>query len=223
MCGLYGFVRGGGPPQADVLRHVAGLAGTRGPHAHGQAARGARHVAAGPLDAARLSVPQGGSLIGHARMATAGRHDDLSCAQPLQAGPLFLAHNGTVPGHRDHARRAGLTLQTDSDSEVLALLLAREATLIGAAEVLEQLTPGLPLALLALYPDGRVLAARRGHPLYALRAAEGTYLCSLPFGAAQPLPDASLVEFTPGGAEAVAALPSRASLRGNRGGPAWTP
>ncbi len=45
MCGVYGYHRRSGPPQADLLAHLAGLAGTRGPHAHGHATAGQRHAA----------------------------------------------------------------------------------------------------------------------------------------------------------------------------------
>ncbi|MFC6660075.1 hypothetical protein [Deinococcus multiflagellatus] len=162
-----------------------------------------------------------GSVIGHARMATAGHYQDLAAAQPLQAGRLFLAHNGTVPGHELLAAAHGLTLATGSDSEVLAQLLAQAGTLAGQAAVLEALTPGLPLALLALEGD-TLTSARRGHPLHVRRAPEGTYLCSLPFAGSEPLPDATVWHFGPQG-EASHALATTADLRRNQGGPAWTP
>lgn len=221
MCGLYGFQRRSGPPQADVLSTLAHLAGTRGPHGHGHATAGQRHVALGITNPARVSTVVD-SVIGHARLATAGSHDELACVQPLQAGGLFVAHNGTVPAHGFHAMAHALTLETNSDSEVLAQLVARDGSLEGVAGVLDLLTPGLPLALLVLEPDGAVLAARRGHPLHVRRAPEGVYLCSLPFAGSEPLPDSMAVRFDAVG-ETSQSLATSASLRAAKGGPAWTP
>lgn len=221
MCGLYAYYRRSGPPRADLLAHLAALAGTRGPHAHGHATAGVRHVALGPVNPAGLSTVVD-SVIGHARMTTAGHYQDLSCAQPLQAGRVFIAHNGTVPAHRFHATAHGLTLQTDSDSELLAHLLPRAASLAGVASLLDLLTPGLPLALLVLDADGSVTAARRAHPLYVRRAPEGTYLCSLPFPGSEPLADQTVTRLDATG-ETAHPLSTTASLRAAQGGPAWTP
>ncbi|MDR6753439.1 hypothetical protein [Deinococcus soli (ex Cha et al. 2016)] len=221
MCGLYAYHRRSGPPQADLLSHLATLAGTRGPHAHGHATAGQRHVAPGPVNPASLAAVTG-SVIGHARMATAGHYQDLRAAQPLQTGALFIAHNGTVPAHRFHATAHGLTLQTDSDSEVLGQLLARAVTLAGVASLLDHLTPGLPLALLVLEADGSVTAARRAHPLHVRRDPEGTYLCSLPFAGSTPLPDQTVTRLDATG-ETSHPLSTTASLRAAQGGSAWTP
>lgn len=221
MCGLFAFQRRSGPPQAEILTDIAGRAGTRGPHAHGHATGQRRHVTLGPLDPARLSSVVD-SVIGHARLATAGGHADLTCAQPLAAGELFIAHNGTVPNHQAHAAIHHLTLCTDSDSEVLAQLLTHARSLAGIASTLDWLTPGVPLALLILHPDGEVTAARRGHPLHVLRAPEGTYLCSLPFTGSVPLPDSTATHFSRAG-ETTQPLSTTASLRAAQGGPAWIP
>ena len=221
MCGVYGYHRRSGPPQADLLTLLAGLAGTRGPHAHGHATRGARHVVLGPIYPASLSTVVD-SVIGHARMTTAGHYQDLSCVQPLQAGRYWVTHNGTIPGHRFHATTHGLTLQTDSDSEVLAHLLPRATSLAGVAGLLDLLTPGLPLALLTLDDQGVITAARRAHPLHVRRTPEGTYLCSLPFPGSEPLPDQTVTRFDATG-ETSHPLSTTASLRAAQGGPAWTP
>ncbi|MFC4636975.1 class II glutamine amidotransferase [Deinococcus hohokamensis] len=220
MCGLYAYHRRSGPPQANLLTYLAHLAGTRGPHGHGHATQGQRHVALGQTNPARVSTVVD-SVIGHARLATAGSHGDLACVQPLLTGTLFVAHNGTVPAYREQAAVHGLTLETDSDSEVLAQLLARARSLEGVAGTLDLLTPGLPLALLVLAPDGSVTAARRGHPLYARRAPEGVYLCSLPFDGGEALPDSTVTRFDVAG-EVSHPLATTASLRAAKGGPAWT-
>ncbi|MBB5234456.1 class II glutamine amidotransferase [Deinococcus budaensis] len=219
MCGLYGFWRSGGPPEADRLRGLALRAGTRGPHAHGHATQGGRHVALGPVALSPLSTVVE-SVIGHARLATAGAHDDLACAQPFQVGPLFVAHNGTVPGASALAARHGLNPATASDSEVLALLLTRTDLRAGVATLLDTLAPGVPLALLVLTEDGQVVAARRGHPLHALTREEGTYLCSLPFPGSMPLPDATVTVY---GSGEQYPLATTAHLRRHQGGPQWTP
>ncbi|WP_414656737.1 class II glutamine amidotransferase [Deinococcus sp. VB343] len=221
MCGLYGFQKAGGRPDVALLSHLAQLAGQRGPHAHGYATKGQRHVALGPVRFCEVSTVVD-SLIGHTRLATAGRYDDLAAAQPFQAGRLFVAHNGTVPGAGLYAERLRLTPTTGSDSEVLALLLARAANLSGVTSTLDLLTPGVPLALLVLEPGGSVLAARRGHPLHVSRRPEGAYFCSLPFEGSQPLTDSSVTRFS-AGLEEIHALSTTANLRRSTGGPAWTP
>ena len=221
MCGLYGFQRRAGAPDPVLLRELAALAAQRGPHAHGYATQGRRQVALGPARPAELSTPVD-SLIGHTRLANSGRHDDLSAAQPLQAGRLFIAHNGTVPGAALYVERLNLKPQTGNDSEVLALLLARATNLSGVAATLDLLTPGVPLALLVLEPGGAVIAARRGHPLHVSRREEGTYFCSLPFAGSEALPDSTVVRFSRGG-EQVQPLATTTSLRQNSGGAAWTP
>lgn len=221
MCGLYGFHRRAAAPDGALLRHLAALAGTRGPHAHGQATQAGRVVGLGPLDPAQLSTPVD-SVIGHARLATSGAADDLTCAQPLHVGALFVAHNGTVPAAAFHALRHAVTLTTGSDSEVLARLLARAPHPSGWPSVLDLLTPGVPLALLALLPEGGMIAARRGHPLHALRRPEGTYLCSLPFDGSLPLPDQTVTHLDVDGVTAYP-LSTTASLRAAAGGPQWTP
>ena len=220
MCGLYGFQRRAGAPDPVLLRELAALAAQRGPHAHGYATQGRRHVALGPARPADLSPPVD-SLIGHTRLATSGRHDDLGAAQPLRAGRLFVAHNGTVPAAAFHALRQGVTPTTGNDSEVLALLLAKATTLSGVAATLDLLTPGVPLALLVLEPGGPVIAARRGHPLHVSRRPEGTYFCSLPFTGSESLTDSTVTRFS-AGLEEVHALSTSASLRRGAGGPAWT-
>lgn len=221
MCGLYAYHRRSGPPQADLLAHLATLAGTRGPHAHGHATAGVRHVAPGPVNPASLAAVTG-SVIGHARMATAGHYQDLRTAQPLQAGRYWVAHNGTIPGHRFHATTHAVTLQTDSDSELLAHLLPRAASLAGVASLLDLLTPGLPLALLTLDDQGVITATRRAHPLHVRRAPEGTYLCSIPFPGSEPLADQTVTRLDATG-ETSHPLSTTASLRAAQGGPAWTP
>lgn len=220
MCGLYGFRRHGAPDPA-LLQSLVVLAGQRGPHAHGYATQGRRHVALGPARAEQVSTPVD-SLIGHTRLATSGRYDDPGDAQPLQAGRLFVAHNGTVPGAAQHAERLGLKLATGNDSEVLALGLAGAVTLSDVAGVLDLLTPGVPLALLALEADGSIIAARRGHPLHVSRRPEGVYLCSLPFQGSEALPDCTVTRFG-AGSRAQRALTTTASLRQGYGGTAWTP
>jgi amidophosphoribosyltransferase len=101
----------------------------------------------------KLPVPDGGSdvvtAIGHVRYSTTGT-STVDNAQPLVArtrfGPLALAHNGNLTNHqalRQHLEQGGSLFQTTSDTEVLAHLIARQASpelaaaLLAAARELE--------------------------------------------------------------------------------------
>ena len=82
-----------------------------------------------PADAAEATT-----VIGHVRYSTSGG-STADNAQPLLAhtrfGPLALAHNGNLTNHRalrERLEQAGALFQTTSDSEVLAHLVARDAS-----------------------------------------------------------------------------------------------
>lgn len=186
MCGIFGYA-GALPADPVHLTTAATGAGRRGPHGHGWAARtpdGAvtLHTSLGPLDAARLrGIPAGSSaILGHARMATVGRYDDLAALQPWLAdaglpgvGAVHaLVHNGNVYNANRLTDRPTVT-----DSHALALAYAQ---LRGSG-----LTPPVALkqlldraqqhawAIVVLDADGRLYGHRYRHPLYR---------CNPPYG-----------------------------------------
>lgn len=216
MCGLYGFL--GDRADVGLLAELAHLADLRGGHAHGWATTTHDHKERG-LFRPDCPLPTG-TVIGHARLATSGAYDDLRCAQPLRAGSWSVAHNGTIPDVSAHVFRHRLTYPP-VDSALLPELFHRADTLDGVVECLEDLTGGLPLALLALRRDGLLLAARRGHPLYAATLPEGTYFCTAPFPGAALLPDASAAVYHGGHTRALA-LSTGTHLKRHDGGPRWS-
>ena len=216
MCGLYGFL--GGAADVSLLAELAHLADLRGGHAHGWATATHQHRERGLF---RPDSPlPAGTMIGHARLATSGAYDDLTCAQPIRVGEWTVAHNGTVPNVGAVVFRHRLTFPA-VDSALLPELFNRADTLDGVIECLEDLTDGLPLALLALRRDGLVLAARRGHPLHAAQHPEGVYFCTALFAGAALLPDASVSVYQ-GGQTRTLPLSTGAHLKRHASGPRWS-
>ena len=216
MCGLYGFL--GDTADVGLLAELAHLADLRGGHAHGWATTTQEHKERG-LFRPDCPLPTS-SMIGHARLATSGAFDDLNCAQPIRAGAWTVAHNGTIPNVGTHVFRRRLTFPP-VDSALLPEFFTRTDTLDGVIEALEELTAGLPLALLALRRDGLLIAARRGHPLHVATFAEGTYFCSASFPGSALLPDASAVVYHGGHARTLP-LSAGTHLKRHASGPRWT-
>jgi glucosamine--fructose-6-phosphate aminotransferase (isomerizing) len=200
MCGLFGYI--GEPLEAlDVLSDIASHTEImRGGHAYGWAWIDARgrlrsYKHAGPL-AHRpfdLDMLQGAtSLIGHCRYATHGSVEDNVNNHPHPTDGGWLAHNGVVQNWRELAANFRLHLSSQCDSEVLARLVEeaegtvaqRLAFAVGAAVG--------PCAVLALWKDAGLFAARAGNPLHRCEAAGGIYLASLATslpGEPRPIPD----------------------------------
>lgn len=127
-------------------------------------------------------IPRANAAIGHVRYSTGGK-TSLVNAQPLtfkgRLGPMALAHNGNLVNSgeiRAQLEQQGSIFQTDTDSEVVAHLLARSTTsdLDGAlVSALGQVRGAY--ALLILTPQ-RLLALRDPHgirPLVLGKLGEG--------------------------------------------------
>ena len=101
----------------------------------------------GDLDACRGAAV----VIGHCRWATHGAPEDNRNNHPHPAGRGWFVHNGVVRNHASLIHQFRLAPQTQCDSEVLGLLIARFPGALGlraarAAEVAEG-----PLAMLGLW------------------------------------------------------------------------
>ncbi|MBW8761777.1 MAG: glutamine--fructose-6-phosphate transaminase (isomerizing) [Microbacterium sp.] len=183
MCGIVGYV--GPRPSQDIL--LAGLARLeyRGYDSAGVAVidgdgtLGMRKKA-GKLSMLRDSLaeaalPDGSTGIGHTRWATHGGPTDVN-AHPHLADDdkLALIHNGIIENFaelRDELLTSGVSLRSETDTEVAAALLGREYRENGGdlqlafRGVVNRLEGAF--TLLAMHQDhpGLVVGARRNSPL----------------------------------------------------------
>jgi glucosamine--fructose-6-phosphate aminotransferase (isomerizing) len=114
----------------------------------------------------------GHSGIGHTRWATHGAATTTN-AHPHRSGPVAVVHNGIIENFRDlreELTAAGLRFESETDTEVVALL-ARHlmdggATPTEAArQTLKRLTGAFALCFLFDGEQDLIIAARRGSPL----------------------------------------------------------
>lgn len=195
MCGLVGYV-GNELPDPVLLRRAAEAAGARGPHSHGWVWRTpigwASERGDGPLTA---DVPdralRSHVVLAHSRLATSGiRPGDqppASEAQPLVAGTLALAHNGTVPDARPELAVDSLELLVTIGSHFQGNDLDPAQLTDVARQAIERLCPEPTALLLASTAHRGIIVARSpgrhrpAQPLYRVTDAErGTYFCSVP-------------------------------------------
>ena len=114
----------------------------------------------------------GKSGIGHTRWATHGAATTAN-AHPHKSGPVAVVHNGIIENFRDLRAEmtvAGLTFESETDTEVVALLtrhlLDQGRTPIEAArETLKRLHGAFALCFLFDGEDDLIIAARKGSPL----------------------------------------------------------
>src|SRR6476660_1233903 len=110
--------------------------------------------------------------IAHTRWATHGATTEAN-AQPHIAGPVALVHNGIIENFkplRAELVAEGRTLLSETDSEVVAHLVAREVEAgkspeDAVAAVLPRLHGAFAMAFLFSDHDGLVIGARMGAPL----------------------------------------------------------
>ena len=119
-------------------------------------------------------IPDGSAAIGHTRWATHGAPTDTN-AHPHLAddGRLAVIHNGIIENFhalRDELARTGVTLTSETDTEVVAHLLARsyaETQDLTAAMLAttRRLEGAFTLLALHAHQPGTVVGARRNSPL----------------------------------------------------------
>lgn len=192
MCGIFGFItREGEGPEIARLRRLAMITQTRGEHAFGLAwlnesgsiqtfkTPGPAQNHLDELERCRDAI----IVIGHCRYATHGSPSDNRNNHPHPVGTGQFVHNGVVHNHAGLIERYDLRPQTQCDSEVLGLLMARcPGTANQRAAWAANQAVG-DLAMLAMWrKPARLLVARRGRPLHFGQAAHGYYFASLPDG-----------------------------------------
>lgn len=190
MCGVFGFItKNGRGPDLARLKRIAIETQQRGHHAFGLAWLGGDGVIhtykrPGPVTAnlGDVDACRGATVvIGHCRWATHGRPEDNRNNHPHPAGRGWFVHNGVVLNHASLVRQYRLTMQTQCDSEVLGLLMARFPGALGyrAARTAEVALGNL--AMLGVWRNpARLLVVRNGNPLSFGETKGGFYFASLP-------------------------------------------
>ncbi|MCL7982952.1 MAG: glutamine--fructose-6-phosphate transaminase (isomerizing), partial [marine benthic group bacterium] len=125
------------------------------------------------LNRAVLEQPVSGSSgIAHTRWATHGPPTEANAHPHIDtAGRIAVVHNGIIENAdllREQLRRRGHEFRSDTDSEVLAHLIAeqREPPLqLAVARALKLVEGTFGIAVLSADEPGRIVCARRGSPL----------------------------------------------------------
>ena len=134
-------------------------------------------------------LPAAATAIGHTRWATHGGPTDANAHPHVgQGGRLALIHNGIVENFaplREELLRAGVAFTSETDTEVVAHLLARahdEDPTAGLAAAMRAVCARLEGAftLLAVHADepGTIVGARRNSPLVVGLGEGANYLGS---------------------------------------------
>ncbi|RBP07139.1 glucosamine--fructose-6-phosphate aminotransferase (isomerizing) [Roseiarcus fermentans] len=178
MCGIVGVV-GRGPAAASIVDALRRLE-YRGYDSAGIATlengRLTRRRAVGKienLEATLARRPLGGAIgIGHTRWATHGRPTERN-AHPHVVGGVAVVHNGIIENHHElrvELKERGARFRTDTDTEVIAHLVAQElhnglAPVEAVRATLPRLKGAYALAFLFEGHDNLIVGARKGSPL----------------------------------------------------------
>ncbi|MGM1058599.1 glutamine--fructose-6-phosphate transaminase (isomerizing) [Saccharothrix sp. Mg75] len=176
MCGIVGYV--GSRDAVPVLLEGLHRLEYRGYDSAGIAVAGEELQVvktAGRVGDLRRAVPAGTggpSGIAHTRWATHGEPNDRNAHPHVDAGRrVAIVHNGVFENSdqlRNRLRAEGVDLASDTDSEVLAHLVARSsaATLEDAVrEALAQVEGTYGVIVMDADRPGELVAARRGSPV----------------------------------------------------------
>lgn len=181
MCGLFGFYGRG--PDPDRLAMAGVLAARRGPDGWGVLTDLTYERGLGRLPSMLArGIVADRFVMGHCRLATVLGSKTIHDGQPLRVGRYVVAHNGCV-ANADALREAfGYQPVTRNDSEAIGLLLHRMAgtTDERLSAVLDTIDHGGHYAVTVLDLDAMTVHLRANcMPLWALRAPEGLYWCSI--------------------------------------------
>ncbi len=192
MCGIVGYW--GQRPAAPLLLQGLSRLEYRGYDSAGVALSDSSGIAvykeAGRLSvlAARLTGGEGLSQtvgIGHTRWATHGAPTTRNAHPHLSANGRFaVVHNGIIENEaalRQELMAAGVTLRSDTDTELIAQLLEREETddiIETLRRVTARLTGSFALGVLCAAQPDTVYAVRQQSPLILGVAEDGLFLAS---------------------------------------------
>ncbi|MGI9666605.1 MAG: glutamine--fructose-6-phosphate transaminase (isomerizing) [Acidimicrobiia bacterium] len=190
MCGIMGYVgpQEAGPILVDGLRRLeyrgydsAGIAVTNGTinvrKAQGKIAN---------LESLLGDEPVSGSIgIGHTRWATHGAPTDANAHPHTDpTGEFVVVHNGIIENYqslREELAEAGAEYTSETDSEVLAHLVAREydGDLVAAVRRTVELSDGAyAMVVMSKKEPGKIIAVRKISPLVVGLGDGETFLAS---------------------------------------------
>ncbi|WP_235040387.1 glutamine--fructose-6-phosphate transaminase (isomerizing) [Vreelandella profundi] len=141
------------------------------------------------LEAALALQPASGKVgIAHTRWATHGRPSQSNAHPHVSGEHLAVVHNGIIENHeplRQQLRNEGYTFTSETDTEVVAHLVAREFDRTGeltaaVQATLSQLEGAYALAVMHAKQPDTLVGARKGSPLVVGLSEEGYYLGSDP-------------------------------------------
>ncbi|MEM7619571.1 MAG: glutamine--fructose-6-phosphate transaminase (isomerizing) [Pseudomonadota bacterium] len=123
--------------------------------------------------------------IGHTRWATHGIPNEAN-AHPHMTDQLCLVHNGIIENFhvlREQLVSKGVTFESDTDTEVIAHLIAQELIIHkdpaeAVRHVLQKLDGAFAIAILFVGYDDLMIAARQGSPLAIGHGDEEMYVGS---------------------------------------------
>jgi glutamine---fructose-6-phosphate transaminase (isomerizing) len=177
MCGIVGYV--GGRDAVPVLIEGLSRLEYRGYDSAGIAIGGARGTQVfrrvGRVRDLEASLPRrlaGKIGIGHTRWATHGPATEANAhPQSSEDGRISVVHNGIIDNAaalRDRLADQGVTFTSETDTEIIAHLIARSAAPTLEAAVLEALgriTGTYAILVMDQRHPDRLVAARNGSPL----------------------------------------------------------
>jgi glutamine---fructose-6-phosphate transaminase (isomerizing) len=177
MCGIVGYV--GGQEAVPVLIEGLSRLEYRGYDSAGIAIGGSKGTQVfrrvGRVRDLEASLPRrlaGKIGIGHTRWATHGPATEANAHPQSSAdGRISVVHNGIIDNAavlRERLAAQGVTFTSETDTEIIAHLVARsaEATLEGAVlEALSRITGTYAILVMDQRHPDRLVAARNGSPL----------------------------------------------------------
>ena len=194
MCGIVGYV---GKQQASTVV----IDGLRRLEYRGYDSAGVAVVADGSIESRKKAgkltnleaeisefpVPRSHTAIGHTRWATHGAPNDVNAHPHVsEDGTIAVIHNGIIENFtylRDELLAAGVTLRSETDTEIVAHLLAAQMPASGnladaLRAVCQRLTGAFTLVAVQADTPDLVVAARRNSPLVVGRGDGENFLAS---------------------------------------------
>ncbi|MGH1461869.1 MAG: glutamine--fructose-6-phosphate transaminase (isomerizing) [Neptuniibacter sp.] len=124
-------------------------------------------------DALQASPLQGSTGIAHTRWATHGVPNEANAHPHMSADQLAVVHNGIIENYEElkaKLQSEGYKFTSDTDTEVIAHLLARELKTVSSlhtavANIIAQLEGAYALGVIEKSDPSQLVTARKGSPL----------------------------------------------------------